>query len=169
MDEILKAKVDEAELAGDDMRTCIKCGGRFPDTSDFFFMDSKSGPCKECTRKQNELSLKLNGKQGKLLKKIAKGQILETSGTEHLYDEILEVFGGPRSFAAQLKLDFDAAKPGSHARVSIMRMVMNLASEADKARRGGRLDDLIEPEDLLRLVQEQMNVQPLAPPEDDNG
>ena len=152
-------------------RTCVRCGESYPNTDDFFFFtDGSHNECKECTRKSNELGLKLDAKKGGLLKKIAKGQILETSGTEHLYDEVIEVFGGPRSFAAQLKLDFDAAKPGSHARVSIMRMVMNLAAEADKARRGGSMHELVEPEDLLRLVQQQVQgVEPLAPPEDDDG
>ena len=174
--------IDEQKASGANLKSCIGCGEMLPLTKEFWLFNSDnevSGNCgdlcKNCMRDKNELALMKTAKQGNLLDKIAKGQIFETTTSEHLYDEVMEVFGGPRSFAASMKLDFDAAKAGSNVRVSIYRMIMNLAAEADKARKGGSTHDLIEPLDLLRQalsVEDKqlsgISADPIEEPSDDS-
>jgi len=154
-------RIQELESAGYPLVSCLRCNQSYPETEEFWFFSGKqrSDFCRECTRmsKSEQASIPL---PGDLLRKFVGGDILDSSGLCHLRDEVRLVFGGVRGIAAQLKLDYEAAKPGSNARVQLMKAILNLEAEADRSRKGtGKQFDL-DPEDLLRVLEQTFGMKP---------
>jgi hypothetical protein len=147
------SRIQEAEESGGPMATCPACNLHMPATKEFWYIKGRerSELCKECTRQQSTDKLALGRKDRSLLKKVIKGQLLETGNAEHLYEECLQQFGGLRPFVAELKLLYDEANAES-TKLGVLRMIFRLASDADKSRKTDMLSTLIEEEDLHRAA-----------------
>jgi hypothetical protein len=153
-------QIAELEASGVPLMTCLSCGQQLPVTAEYWFFNGKlrSDVCKDCTRQESSQRANLPI-PAEMIRKLVGGEIIDSSGVSHLRDEVRLQFGGVRGIAAQLKLDYDSAKPGSNARVQLMKSILQLEAEADKAKRStGRLDT--DPEDLLRVLEQALNQKP---------
>jgi hypothetical protein len=159
-------QIEEMESQGVSLDTCLRCGNSFPPTPEFwnFKGQQRSGNfCKDCTRDDAKEKAMIP-LPPELMKRLVAGELVDSSALEHLRDDVLHEFGGSRGFAAQFRAEFDAAKPGSAARVNLLKLAVQLVGESDK-KRGKTLGDNAEPEDLMRLAAQLIANQQVSSPQ----
>ena len=91
-----------------------------------------------------------------LLNRVVKGQVLDTGHVEHVYDNVLREFGGVSGYARTVIELYEDPATSANNKVQLLKLVKELAADADKSRRADREYELVETQDLLRIVAQAL-------------
>lgn len=149
-------------------RTCTRCAVKYPldNVETHFHKDAKApdgfhSMCKNCRRRRDlaqsrenaALAIRANTVTRKLI-----GQIVSSADTmtvphiAHLGQALLDVFGGVEGFARNVAAEYDAAEPGSQARLKYLDMVKQCISKASDLGATKNPPELMSDEDLQRAM-----------------